>query len=75
MSTERDLPEVGEEIHLPGGSAQPLMLAVGITFILLGVTVTYVFLAFGLLIFFVTLYLWIRDAIQEYKDTPESHDH
>ena len=75
MSTERELPEVGEEIHLPGPSAQPLMLAVGITLILLGLTVSWVVFAFGMLIFCVTLYRWIKDAIFEYQHTPDEHHH
>ena len=28
---DRPVPPAGEEIHLPGGSAQPLLLAIGIT--------------------------------------------
>jgi hypothetical protein len=77
MSTERQLPEVGEEIHLPGPSAQPLMVAVGSTIMLLGVTQPHPeFFIAGAVILFTTLFRWIRDAIAEFKALPEGHgDH
>jgi hypothetical protein len=77
MATERKLPEVGEEIHLPGPSAQPLMLAVGSTIALLGVTQPKpIFFIVGIAIVIITLFKWIRDAIAEFKALPDSHgDH
>jgi hypothetical protein len=77
MATERKIPEIGEEVHLPGLSAQPLMLAVGTTIMLLGVTQPNpIFFIVGLVVFGITLFLWIRDAVAEYKALPESHgDH
>ncbi len=38
MATEREIPEVGEEIHLPGPSAQPLLLALFTTIAVIGLT-------------------------------------
>ncbi len=76
MATERKLPPVGEEIHLPGLSAQPLMVAVTSTIALLGVTMaTPVFFIIGITGLLITLYLWIRDAVVEFKALPEHHDH
>lgn len=76
MATERQLPPVGEEIHLPGPSAQPLMLAVGSTIALIGVTKdTPVIFIIGIAVVLITLFLWIRDAIAEYKATPDHHHH
>ena len=74
MATERKLPPVGEEVHLPGLSAQPLMLAVGTTIALIGITTLPVILIIGLAIVVITLFLWIRDAIAEFKELPEHHD-
>jgi flagellar biosynthesis component FlhA len=75
-STDRQIPEVGEEIHLPGPSAQPLLVAVTTTIMLLGVTMdTPVFFLFGLVTLLWVLYLWIRDARAEFKALPESHGH
>lgn len=83
MATERKLPEVGEEIHLPGPSAQPLMTALSFTLMLIGVTsfpglgngVPVLFII-GLVWFSITLYAWIRDARAEFKALPDHHgDH
>jgi xanthosine utilization system XapX-like protein len=76
MATERQLPPVGEEIHLPGPSAQPLLVAVFTTIALIGVTqpAPYVFII-GMVGLLITLYAWIRDAIAEFKALPDHHDH
>ncbi|MFT4035031.1 MAG: hypothetical protein QM679_05595 [Patulibacter sp.] len=76
MATERQLPEVGEEIHLPGPSAQPLLVAVTTTIMLVGVTQpSPVFFLFGLITLLMVLYSWIRDARAEFKALPDHHDH
>ncbi len=76
MATERQLPPVGEEIHLPGLSAQPLMVAVTSTIALLGVTIsTPVVFIVGMTGLLITLFLWIRDAVAEFKALPDHHDH
>lgn len=75
-STNRELPEVGEEIHLPGPSAQPLLVAVTTTIMLIGLTQeTPVFFIFGAVTLAMVLFAWIRDARAEFKALPESHDH
>jgi hypothetical protein len=76
MATERKLPEVGEEIHLPGPSAQPLMVAVSSTVALIGVTQdTPVIFIVGITFLLITLYQWIRDAVIEFKALPDHHRH
>ncbi|MDQ8044081.1 MAG: hypothetical protein AAGC46_14215 [Solirubrobacteraceae bacterium] len=77
MAIERKLPEVGEEIHLPGPSAQPLLVAVFSTVTLLGVTQPHpIFFIIGAVGLLLTLFSWIRDAVHEFKALPESHgDH
>jgi flagellar biosynthesis component FlhA len=76
MATERQLPEVGEEIHLPGPSAQPLLVAVTTTIMLLGLTPdSPVYFIFGLVTLLMVLYAWIRDARREFKALPDHHGH
>jgi hypothetical protein len=76
MSTpERGTPPVGEEIHLPGPSLQPVMLTVGITMALVGVTTVLVLVIAGLLLTLGTLILWIRDARREFEHLPAEHRH
>jgi hypothetical protein len=68
------LPDVGEEIHLPGGSLQPLLLTIGITVALVGVTISTVLLVAGLILTLWTLVRWIADARREMGELPIHHD-
>ena len=71
---DRPVPPAGEEIHIPGGSVQPLLLTVGITMSLLGVTImTPVLLILGLVLTVAVLFVWIREARAEYDHLPLDH--
>jgi hypothetical protein len=73
---EKPVPPSGEEIHLPGGSLHPLLLTVGITCALVGVTTFPVLLIGGIILTVVVLYLWIKEAREEMNSLPTSHgDH
>lgn len=75
-TTEADgVPPAGDDIHLPGNSAQPLILTVGVTILLVGVTTSHWILAVGLIITIGTLVAWVRDAIRETNAFPLHHDH
>ena len=71
---EKPVPPVGDEIHLPGNSAQPLILTVGITIALVGITTSHWILAVGLIITVAVLVAWIRDTIHETNALPLHHD-
>ncbi len=70
---EPEVAPAGEDIHLPPGSLQPLMLTVGITIFLLGLTMSWWVWASGLLVTLWVLALWIRDARHEYAELPVHH--
>ncbi|WP_026912771.1 cytochrome c oxidase subunit 4 [Patulibacter minatonensis] len=70
---EKPVPPAGDEIHLPGNSAQPLILTVGVTILLVGVTTSHWIIAVGLLITVGTLVAWVRDAIRETNALPLHH--
>lgn len=70
---EKPVPPVGDEIHLPGNSAQPLILTVGITIALVGVTTSMWILAVGLIITVGVLVAWVRDTIHETNALPLHH--
>jgi len=70
---DRPVPPTGEEIHIPGPSAQPLLLTIGITVSLLGVTMGLIILIPGLLITLMVIVAWIRDARHEYEHLPLEH--
>jgi Flp pilus assembly protein TadB len=72
---ERPTPPAGEEIHLPGPSLQPLLVCVGVTTALLGVTLSVLLVIVGTVIFLVTLVLWVRDARRELEHLPLEHHH
>lgn len=72
---ERDIPPAGEEIHLPGGSLQPIAVTVGITLALLGLTTFTILIWVGLIVLVWAVVLWIRDARREMEDLPLEHRH
>lgn len=70
---EKPVPAAGEEIHLPGGSMQPLLLTVGVTVALVGVTTSVVLLVAGSLLTVWQLANWIRDTRNEINELPAHH--
>jgi hypothetical protein len=60
-----------EAIHLPPPSIWPLVLAVGIALLLLGLVLNLALLIVGVLITVGSLALWVRDARREFQDLPE----
>ena len=75
MSTlEPDTPPPGEHIHLPGPSMQPVLVALGITLTLVGVTLGRFVLVCGLLLTTATIIRWIADTRREMRALPEDLD-
>jgi hypothetical protein len=71
-----EVPPPGEEIHLPGGSIQPLLLTVGLTVALVGVTTNIFLVIAGAILAVVVVIAWIRDARREIAELPLEHaDH
>jgi len=68
-----DVPPAGEEIHLPGPSIQPLLLTVGITMALLGVTIFFPFVIAGILLSLAVTVSWIRGARRDIDELPLEH--
>jgi hypothetical protein len=68
-------PPVGEEIHLPGPSLQPVLLTVGVTTALIGITTALFLVIAGGIIVLATLIVWIRDARREFEHLPSDHHH
>jgi tetrahydromethanopterin S-methyltransferase subunit C len=74
MSRDPDIPPVSEEIHLPGGSVQPLLLAVGITIALVGVTLSIVAVIFGSVLAILVVLRWIADTRRDIAELPLHHE-
>ena len=64
---------VGEEIHLPDNSILPLLMAVGITVALVGITTWFGFIIAGSILFLWTLVRWIRDTRRDVEQLPPGH--
>ena len=72
---QHDVPPVSEEIHLPGQSALPLVTAIGITLIVVGTTIDWIWSIVGGIIFVVCLVIWIRGTVRDIESLPEEHHH
>jgi hypothetical protein len=70
---DSQVPPSGEEIHLPGGSIQPVLLTVGITMGVVGVT-TNVFISIaGVILSVCVIVAWIRDTRRDIDELPLEH--
>ena len=68
-----ETPPAGEEIHLPGPSIQPLLLTVGITAALVGVTTFFPLVIAGLILSVWVIISWARGARREIDELPLEH--
>ena len=68
-----EVPPVGEEIHLPGPSVQPFLLAIGITLMIVGLTFKPVVLYLGAALSILVIAAWIRGARREFDELPAEH--
>jgi hypothetical protein len=67
------VPPIGEEIHIPGPSLLPILLAVGLTLALVGVTVSPVVSVVGLLITIPVIVQWVRSTRRDVSELPPGH--
>ena len=68
-----EVPPPGEEIHLPGGSIQPVLLTLGITVALVGVTTNVFLVIAGAILVVVVIIAWIRDTRRDIDELPLEH--
>lgn len=69
-SLEPEVPPVGEEIHLPGPTILPVLSAVGITLMLVGITTFIVLTIVGGLLTIGCIAAWIKDTRAEIEELP-----
>ncbi len=67
---EPEAPPVGEEIHLPGPTILPVLTAVGITLMLVGVTTFIEFTVAGAILTVGCVARWIKDTRSEIDELP-----
>jgi membrane protein implicated in regulation of membrane protease activity len=68
-----EIPPAGEEIHLPGPSLLPFLLAIGITAGIVGITLGYVFWIPGVVLSLVVIVRWIRETRHDIEELPLEH--
>jgi hypothetical protein len=74
MSEQEQIAEpAGEKIRLPGGSLQPVLIAAGLSLLLIGILGMWYLSVIGLLIMAAAIYGWIRDAVREHRELPSGH--
>jgi hypothetical protein len=69
-----DVPSSGEEIHLPGPSLQPILLAFSLTLTLLGVTIGLPVIIAGLVMSIWVMVRWIADTRRDINALPPDLD-
>ncbi len=72
---ENDVPPAGEDIHLPGPSILPLLVAIAITCMIIGLTISWWFSIFGVVLFVICTTIWVRDTRRDIDALPEEHHH
>jgi heme/copper-type cytochrome/quinol oxidase subunit 1 len=70
---ETEAPPVGEEIHMPEPSLIPILNAVGLSLAIVGITLSMIVTAIGVVLFLVTTVRWVRDARHEISELPAEH--
>lgn len=70
-----DIPPAGEEIHLPGGSLQPVLLTLGLTGLIVGLTTWPAVSIAGGVLSIVVIVAWIRDTRRDIDELPLEHHH
>ena len=70
---ETEAPPVGEEVHMPEPSILPIVNAVGVSLAIVGLTLELAVTIIGLVIFFVTLVIWVRSAAHDISELPLDH--
>ncbi len=70
-----EAPPAGEAVHLPGPTYLPIITAVGVTIVVVGVVQNWVLVALGALITLVAVWRWIRETREEIAELPLEHRH
>jgi hypothetical protein len=65
-----EVPPAGEEIHLPGPTILPLLTALGVTLLLVGLTTFVEFTVLGAALTLVCVVRWIKDTRREVDELP-----
>ena len=68
-------PPAGEELHLPGPSLLPLLVAIAITLVVVGTTISLLISIVGLVFLVIFVWRWVADTRRDIGELPEQHGH
>ena len=71
--SEEVVPPAAEQIHLPGPSYLPVVVAAGVTLAVVGVVISFAVLAIGLIITVVGIVRWVRETREDMAELPLEH--
>jgi hypothetical protein len=66
-------PPASEDIHLPGPTYLPVIVAVGVAIALVGIPFNFAAFLLGMVTWIVAAVLWIRSAREEMAELPLDH--
>ncbi len=70
---EEVVPAATEQVHLPGPSYLPVVVAAGVTLAVVGVVISFFVLALGLIITVVGIVRWVRETREDMAELPREH--
>jgi hypothetical protein len=68
-----EAPPAGEAVHLPGPTYLPVITAVGITIVVVGVVQSWIIVAAGLIVTVVAVLRWVRETRTDMAELPLDH--
>jgi hypothetical protein len=66
-------PPAGEEVHMPEHSVLPLINSAALALAIVSITLSWIAVAIGLIIFVVTTIKWIADVRRDISNLPLEH--
>jgi hypothetical protein len=66
-------PPASEHLHLPEPSYLPVLVGAGITIALVGIVLSWVVIALGVILFLIPTIRWIRDVRSDISELPLNH--
>ena len=70
---QQETPPAGEEIHLPGPTVLPITAAAGLTLVVIGTTIDWLWSVIGAVILIIVIVRWVRDTRRDVSALPEEH--
>ena len=66
-------PAPAEQVHLPGPTFLPALVALGVTLVVVGVVLSPYMLLIGTILFLVATVRWIREVREDISELPLDH--